>query len=77
MSLVQRESWTLPHVLQPIFHTFFMIKLALCFVIRAAFASPHSPGGHVTGALSEPLVLRAEKKFFGLSGGLHFPVLFS
>lgn len=38
MSQVQRESWTLSHVLQPIFQTFFMIELALCFVIGATYA---------------------------------------
>lgn len=79
MSHVQREreSWTLSGVLQPISHTFFMIKFALNFVISAAYASPHSPGERFAGVLSGPLFLRAEEKFFGLSGGLYFPVLFS
>lgn len=73
----ERESWTLSDVLQTISQTFFMIQFALCFVISAAYASPHSPGERFAGVLSGPLFLRAEKKFFGLSGGLHFPVLFS
>lgn len=59
------------------FSHIFHDKICSHFVISAAYASPHSPGEHFAGVLSGPLFLRAEEKFFGLSGGLYFPVLFS